>query len=181
MASVETDINQSTCTICLEGIEDMGKASFLPCFHGFHQTCFDDYITDKIHMKRDINCPVCRIVHFTYGDRNYSYIAGQLGRTTSTQMTPNQTTTCNNFVFEAPRSPKRRRAEIDSLPTSNTSNTSSTSVTINIPTLPMVRDEVKIDTQMLWYKYRYYVVFVIIVCVLVFVLCMIVKTSSIST
>jgi hypothetical protein len=180
MASIETDIKQSTCTICLEAIEDMGKASFLPCFHGFHQPCFDDYISDKIQMKRDITCPVCRKVHFTYGDRNYSYIVGQLGCATNTQ----SANLCNNFIFEAPRSPTRRRVDIPSTDMSNTlntSNTSHTSVTINIPTLPTARDEAKIDTQMLWYRYRYYVVFVVIICVLVFVLCMIVKTSSIST
>lgn len=161
-----THDQQSTCTICLEAIEDLGKASFLPCFHGFHQPCFDSYITDKIQMKRDITCPVCRIVHFTYGDSNYSYIVGQLGCSTNTQ-----STSYNNFIFEPPRSPTRRRVE------TNTSNTSNVSITIDIPIVP---EEVKKDTHILWYRYRYYVVFVILVCVLVFVLCMVVKTSSLS-
>lgn len=167
--------HQPTCTICLEGIDNIGKASFFPCFHGFHQSCFDDYIKDKIEKKRDINCPVCRIIHFEYGDKNYSYIVGQLDCEVTGKTPRHTTTTCNNFIFESPRSPSRRRVETP------IATSICPSVTINIPSPQCPRDEVKMEAQKVWYRFRYYIVFIVIVCVLVFVLCMIVKTSSISS
>lgn len=166
--------HQSTCTICLEGIDDMGKASFLPCFHGFHQPCFNEYVTDKIQTKRDICCPVCRIVHFTYGDRNYTYIMNELCHETN-KVCARPTAMNSNFIFESSGGHTRRRTETPSGP----------SVSITIPTLSSVdqttRQTVKWDPQTVWYKYRYYIVFVIILCVFVFVVLMIIKTTSLAS
>lgn len=162
--------NQSTCSICLEDMDNIGKTSFLPCFHGFHQPCFNSYVANKIQMKRDVSCPVCRVVHFNYGDKNYTYIMNELGHEK----------VCNNFIFESSGVHARRKTE----PPTGQSAPVSVSITIPFQSIEQnTRQPIngrQWDAQTMWYKYRYYIVTILIVCVLVFAIMMTIKTSSIS-
>jgi len=155
--------DHKTCTICLEQIDDLTKASFLPCFHAFHQQCFNDYIVDKIKQKKNITCPVCRVSHFAYGDRNYSFIMSELCITVDAPSSSRATTLHNNFVYEAsPRQPNN-----DIVPIGATA--------ITIPSQPTSLR--KLDGHFIWYHYRYYIVTAIVIGILVLVLYMTLTTS----
>jgi hypothetical protein len=153
------DNTHKSCSICLEDMD--GKASFLPCFHGFHHKCFHSYITDKISMKRDINCPVCRAVHFAYGDKNYSYIMNEL-------YVPKEDTTLGNSLCRTPTNKMTDVASvvIDIKPSQTITENSS-----------QIANDVDFET--IWLKYRYYIILVMLLCVLAFVMYMILKSTVI--
>jgi len=44
-----------SCSICLEKFEEQMKIKILPCEHGFHTECIDEWIT-----RDNDSCPVCR-------------------------------------------------------------------------------------------------------------------------
>jgi hypothetical protein len=41
------------CNICLENIKDI---TYLPCSHGFHDMCINQW------FEKSLSCPVCRVV-----------------------------------------------------------------------------------------------------------------------
>eukprot|EP00250_Pteridium_aquilinum_P011570 c20159_g1_i1 orf=345-2096(-) len=50
-----TDVYEETCSICLETpvVDDMVRR--LPCMHGFHLQCIDEW------LERQANCPICKM------------------------------------------------------------------------------------------------------------------------
>lgn len=161
-----------SCSICLEDMN--GKASFLPCFHGFHQECFAKYITEKVETNRDISCPMCRVVHFAYGDKNYSYIMNRVRLSKQKQMS--QKLDNSNLLFEYCSTPTRRKSEIHK----------HASVVIDIKPSPNItggssqqQNDIDGSVEVIWLKYRYYIIITILLCVLAFVLYMIVKKAII--
>ena len=48
------DIEDKTCTICLENLSSTKLTSIMPCNHTFHDECLKEYI--KFNKK----CPNCR-------------------------------------------------------------------------------------------------------------------------
>lgn len=98
MASPNDHESAETCTICLEEIQNTQRKSFFPCFHAFHQECMDEYLISKIHGKKDISCPLCREVHFKYGDINYMYVMQELKVSSGNQN--NMINVYNNTTYD---------------------------------------------------------------------------------
>jgi Ring finger domain len=156
----------NTCTICLDEIND-NNVSYLPCCHGFHQECFTNYITDKIKSKKNVSCPICRIEHFVYGQRNYEFIMNELGITYDNES--NRSTPYEQYIPSGLHDNNLSRININiqnahsiitmPMPVSPNSNT------VRTPTRR--RQQIQQTTcNVFWFKYRYYVIFVVLVLII---------------
>lgn len=169
----EVIINDSedvkTCSICLEEItvEDI---SYLPCCHGFHQDCFNEYITQKIKSKRNISCPICRIDHFVYGQRNYQFIMNELGITYENEDEDNRipsymTTGVHNSIRTHNTIP------IQYIPHS----VITMSLNNNLHRTPNRRHQ-HITCNAIWFRYRYYLIGCLLIIVLSYVSFLLITT-----
>lgn len=74
----------NTCAICQCDIEEE-HLGYLPCAHSFHTKCCLEYMERKLVTSSDIECPVCRVVHFRHGTADYNYIAAAIAPTDAVQ------------------------------------------------------------------------------------------------
>lgn len=164
----------NTCTICLDDITD-NNISYLPCCHGFHQECFTAYITEKIKSKRNISCPICRIEHFQYGQRNYQFIMNELGivhedenvRIPSYQQyIPTSVYNANTRTVNDIPIPYIPHSVI-TMPL-NTAN--------SIQRRPTTRRQQQTTCNIIWFKYRYYIIGLILIAVISYISFLIIST-----
>lgn len=155
--------NTNSCTICLEEMND-DKTSYLPCCHGFHQQCFHEYITNKIKSKRNISCPVCRIEHFIYGQRNYEFIMNELGISHD-----KENTSYEQYIPSGLYNTNMNR-------THNTNpNTNNNIYQHSVITMPMQvsprashrrRQQTQTNCNIFWLKYRYYIIALLLIVII---------------
>jgi hypothetical protein len=181
----------NTCTICLDEITD--NISYLPCCHGFHQECFNSYITEKIKSKKDISCPVCRIEHFKYGERNYQFIMNELGIVYESEN--NRIPAYQQYIPASVHNGSRIPSYLQNIPTSP-DNRNRTYNDISMPYIPHSVITMPINTtnnlqrrpttmrqqqttcNIVWYKCRYYVIGLILMGVLSYVSFLIISTFN---
>lgn len=165
----------NTCTICLDEMTD-NNLSYLPCCHGFHQACFNQYITEKIKSKKNISCPICRIEHFIYGQRNYQFIMNELGITYENdnandripsylQYIPTSVYNANNITYNNIPIPYIPHSVI-TMPM-NTTN--------NLPRRSTIRRQ-PLTCNTMWLKYRYYIIGIMLIGILSYVSFLIIST-----
>ena len=152
---------QHSCAICLELMEDMGKASFLPCFHCFHQHCFNDYVIHKIKQSSDIMCPVCRVSHFKHGDSNYAFIMNELCICVDDEMPATLPVVHNSFVLDASRNDWQPHIVV---------NMQQRSTDNGISTKSRISD-------VLWLRYKYCIITLIVICMLTSTIVIIIRQS----
>jgi hypothetical protein len=172
MANETEDTN--TCIICLDEITD-DNISYLPCCHGFHQECFNSYITEKINSKKNISCPICRIEHFTYGQRNYQFIMNELGIVYETennripsyqQYIPASVYNANNRTYNNIPIPYIPHSVI-TMPISTANN---------LQRRPTIRRQQQITCNIVWYKCRYYCIGLVLIGIISYVSFLIIST-----
>jgi hypothetical protein len=167
---------QEVCSICLECYDTTQHKSYMPCFHEFHQGCFNEYIIDKVNMKKDIACPVCRRVHFNYGDTNYMLIMNELCLQLHDENEGNASSyisVYHNNEFESSTSIEGPSHIIFGLSSRTNSilanNTKSdTRITINNACNHnnSMNNAFKLKMDMMWFHYRYHIITCIILIVL---------------
>lgn len=69
--------DDKVCPICQCDIE-INDVTHLPCTHKFHSECCADYIRTKLVAKVDIDCPVCRHIHFKTNSIDYQYMISEM-------------------------------------------------------------------------------------------------------
>lgn len=90
MASLE-EREGATCAIC-QCETNWDNLSYLPCMHSFHSECYGAYIKQKISVNCDIDCPICRYLHFKKGTADYRFIVAQMGLVSqNTSISPSPT------------------------------------------------------------------------------------------
>jgi len=52
--SKDLPVDQRQCMICLEDFKYGEKRKIMPCFHGFHSDCVDEW------LRRNASCPICK-------------------------------------------------------------------------------------------------------------------------
>lgn len=144
----------STCTICLDEITENNVVSYLPCCHGFHQQCFNEYIRNEIKLKKNISCPNCRIEHFMYGQATYEFIMNELGMRYETKDNSYDsyipTATYNTSIS---RIHNHYQHSIVTIPTQQTPRTSN-------------RQRQHTSCNDLWFKYRFYMIALVLIVVI---------------
>lgn len=166
--------NVNTCTICLDEITE-NNVSYLPCCHGFHQECFNNYITEKIKSKKNISCPICRIEHFIYGQRNYQFIMNELGIVYESensgipayqQYIPTNVYNVNNRAYNITPIPYIPHSVI-TMPMNTINNTQRR---------PTIRRQPHIDCNVIWLKFRYYLIGFVLIGILTYVSFLLIST-----
>lgn len=172
MANENEDTN--TCTICLDEITD-NNISYLPCCHGFHQECFNCYITEKIKSKKNISCPICRIEHFTYGQRNYQFIMNELGipYENENNRIPSYQQYIPTSVYNAANNRTYNNVPIPYIPHSVITMPISTANSLQ--RRPTTRRQ-PTSCNVFWLKYRYYMIGLVLIAVLSYVSFLIIST-----
>lgn len=165
----------NTCTICLDEITD-SNISYLPCCHGFHQECFNSYISEKVKSKQNISCPICRIEHFKYGERNYQFIMNELRIPYEDENENNRIPSYQQYipasVYNASNHTTSHSAQIPYIPHS----------VITMPTNNLQRRQTSRRQQettlcnMIWYKCRYYLIVLVLMGVISYVSFLIIST-----
>lgn len=176
------------CVICLEDMSHLANASYLPCFHGFHQDCFHHYITDKIKTKKNITCPVCRAEHFVYGHKNYVFIMNELGLSPDED---NRITTSPDLQvgsFGEPFLPGRVYTNM--IFDTNTNNINPnyprdmaiSDTVIHIPIRSPIRSPRRRQNisklHTIWFHYRYFIIAVILIIVISLVIYILVTSTK---
>lgn len=166
-----TQKNTTICTICLDEITD-DNVSYLPCCHGFHQDCFNDYISEKIKAKKNISCPICRIEHFTYGQRNYQFIMNELG--INYESDNNRIQSYQQYIPQGFHSNREHNIEpIPYIP--HAVLTMPVSMPNNLTRIPSRRRQ-QTSCDIIWFKYRYYIIGLVFIAIIGYVSFLIIST-----
>lgn len=164
--------DRDKCSICLDDLDS--DLSYLPCCHGFHQRCFASYITEKIQNKKCISCPLCRKEHFQYGDKSYEFIKNHLGISYGNDA-------YDQYIPRGFNSIQTHRVN-GNTPNDTHQHIVTIPVAVNSGILRNVyrdRRYTTNSTYVVWLKYRYYIIGLILILVISGVSFLVIKSSLI--